>query len=319
MKKYILLNLIGLFVFFLFTCMFISCGKSGKSKSESEESPKPPTTTVGPKATKFTPQMVMDAIEYMAEKLPEEDREDFLDDSPLKDLYRITDRLNRDVATGEIKVSEISGKALGEALYQKMFGSGGMAKIRNKTNRLKCANTLGQIIKSMIAFAGDHGAFPWHLDPGDKKHIFGKGNPEHLGTIFALEDIRASLGSPKMLRSPCDPDRKAIADYKGYSARENKPIPHAAISYGLCPGSDDLMPETILSITRNVSDADLKGATFLGNVMKGLEANQGQYSTSDGSVAQADDARLKEGSLRHAESRGGHSPDPPSTKIWLPK
>ena len=319
MKKYILLNLTGLFVFFLFTCMFISCGKSGKSNPESEESSKPPTPTVGSKATKFTPQMVMDAIEYMAEKLPEEDREDFLDDSPLKDLYRITDKLNRDVAEGEIKVSEISGKALGEALYQKMFGSGGMAKIRNKSNRLKCANNLGQITKAMIAFASDNESYPWHLHPEDKKHIFGKGNPEHLGTIFALKDIRLSLDSPKTLHSPCDPDRKAIADYKGYSARENKPIPHAAISYGLCPGSDDQLPETILSITRNVSGADLKGATFLGNVMKGLEAGQGQYGTSDGSVRQADDARLKEDSLHHAESRGGNAPDPTSTKIWLPK
>ena len=158
MRKYILLNLAGLFVFFIFTCMFISCGKSGKSNPESEESSKPPTPTVGPKATKFTPQMLMEAIEYMAEKLPEEDREDFLDDSPIKDLYRFADKINRDVAEGEFKVSEISGKALDEALYQKMFGSGGMAKIRNKSNRLKCANNLGQITKAMIYFAGDHGA-----------------------------------------------------------------------------------------------------------------------------------------------------------------
>ena len=319
MRKYILLNLTGLFVFFLFTCMFISCGKSGKSNPESEESSKPPTTSVGPKATKFTPQMVVAAIEYMAEKLPEEDREDFLDDSPLKDLYRITDKLNRDVAEGEIKVSEISGKALGEALYQKMFDSGGMAKIRSKKNRLKCAQNLGQITKAMIYFAGDYGAYPWHLLPEEKKQIFGKGNPEHLGTIFALKDIRLSLVSPKTLHSPCDPDRKAIADYKGYSARENKPIPHAAISYGLCPGSDDQLAETILSITRNVSGADLKGGTFLGNVMKGLEASQGNLALSDGSVSMMDNAQLKEASLHHAEARGGIAPGPRSTKIWLPK
>ena len=194
-----------------------------------------------------------------------------------------------------------------------------MTKTRKKVNRFKCAQNLGQITKSMIAFAEDAGAFPWHLDPGDKKHIFGKGNPEHLGTIFALEDIRASLGSPKTLHSPCDPDRKAIADYKGYSARENKPIPHAAISYGLCPGSDDRLPETILSLTRNVSGADLKGATFLGNVMKGLEASQGNFALSDGSVIQTNNAQLKEASLRHAKSRGGIAPEPISTKIWLPK
>ena len=319
MRKYIFLNLTGLFVFFLFTCMFISCGKSGKSNPESEESSKPPTTPVGPKATKFTPQMVMDAIEYMAEKLPEEDREDFFDDSPLKDLYRITDKLNRDVATGEIKVSEISGKALGEALYQKMFGSGGMAKTRNKVNRFKCAQNLGQIAKAMISFAWDYGAYPWHLLPEEKKQIFGKGNPEHLGTIFALEVIQLGLGSPSTLRSPCDPDRKAIAEFKGYSARENKPIPHAAISYGLCPGSDDKLPNTIVSLTRNVSGADLKGAAFVGNVMKGLEASQGNLALSDGSVSMMDNAQLKEASLRHAKSRGGNAPGPTSTKIWLPK
>ncbi|MBC8325137.1 MAG: hypothetical protein H8E27_05880 [Verrucomicrobia subdivision 3 bacterium] len=317
MKKYILLNLTGLFVFFLFTCMFISCGKSGNPPASTKKK----TTPQKSGTTQFTPQMVMEAIEYMAEKLPEEDREDFLDDSPLEDLYEATDEINEAMGEGALKVSEISGKALGEALYQKMFGSdrGGLSKLHAKANRLKCSSTLGQITKSMIAFAGEHAAFPWHLDPADKKHFFGKGNPEHLGTIFALEEIRWSLGSPKMLHSPCDPDRKAIADYKGYSARENKPIPHAAISYGLCPGSDDQLPDTIVSLTRNVSGAELKGATFLGNVMKGLEASQGNWALADGSVIQADNAGLKEASLRHAKSRGGIAPDPPSTKIWLPK
>ena len=122
-----------------------------------------------------------------------------------------------------------------------------------------------------------------------------------------------------MLHSSCDPDRKAIADYKGYSARENKPIPHAAISYGLCPGGDDQCGDTIVSLTRNVSGADLKGATFLGNVMKGLEASQGNLALSDGSVSMMDNAQLKEASLHHAEARGGIAPGPRSTKIWLPK
>ena len=199
----------------------------------------------------------------------------------------------------------------------------GLGSAKSKANRMKCANNLGQITKAFHAFSGDNdGRFPWHLHwygPEEQKFIFGKGNPEHLGTIFALEGIRESLGSPNILRSPCDPDREAIADFKGYSARENKPIPHAAISYGLCPGSDEQIPDTILSITRNVSGADLKGATFLGKVMEGLEANQGHYIGSDGSTCKADDARLKEQSLHYAESGGGISPDPPRTKTWLPK
>ena len=87
MKKYILLNLTGLFVFFIFTCIFISCGKSGNPPASTKNKTTPPKTG----ATQFTPQMVMEAIEYMAEKMPEEDREDFLDDSPLEDLYEATD------------------------------------------------------------------------------------------------------------------------------------------------------------------------------------------------------------------------------------
>ena len=38
-KKYLLLNFTGLFVFFIFACILISCGKSGKSEPESEASP----------------------------------------------------------------------------------------------------------------------------------------------------------------------------------------------------------------------------------------------------------------------------------------
>ena len=100
MKKYIILNLTGLFVFFLFTCMFISCGKSGKSNPESEESSKPPTPTVGSKATKFTPKMLKEAIEYMAKKLPEEDRERFIRRSPLHGLLEATEEINEDVSRG---------------------------------------------------------------------------------------------------------------------------------------------------------------------------------------------------------------------------
>jgi hypothetical protein len=318
MRKYILLNLAGLFVFFLFTCMFISCGKSGKSNPESEESSKPSTTSVGPKATQFTMPMVAEAFKYAANKLPEEQRKDFLQESPIGELYDATEKVNRAVQFGELKVSETTVSALGEAIYGKSMDRYGPS-YRARVNRIKCVNNLKRVNIAMLVFAGDYGAYPWHLLPEEKKQIFGKGNPEHLGTIFAQRDIQGSLGYPSTLRSPCDPDRKAIAEFKGYSARENKPIPHAAISYGLCPGGDDQLGTTIVSITRNVSGADLKGAAFLGNVMKGLEASQGNLALSDGSVSMMDNAQLKEASLHHAEARGGIAPGPRSTKIWLPK
>jgi len=330
MKKYILLNLTGLFVFFLFTCILISCGKSGKAKPESEDSSKPPTPTVGPKVTKFTPQMVMDAIEYMAEKLPEEDREDFLDDSPLKDLYRITDKLNRDVAEGEIKVSEISGKALGEALYQKMFGSkrGGLAGARAKANRIKCVNNLSMIGKAMLGFSQDNGSrTPWNLIPSQQRNHFGTSSQiEYLekftvGSIFGLSAVKAEVQTAKILISPCDKGRfaaneKVQEDWRNYNTKGGQPIPHDGLSYGLCFGGDFQRPATVVAMTRNLSTDDLATAGWVGaedanRGMAGLQVGQGQVVRADGSAMQSINADLgANGRIikAHINARGGTSP-----------
>ena len=294
MKKYILLNLTGLFVFFLFTCMFISCGKSGKSNPESEESSKPPTTSVGPKATKFTPQMVMDAIEYMAEKLPEEDREDFLDDSPIKDLYRFADKINRDVAEGEFKVSEISGKALGEALHQKMFGSdrGGLSGVRAKANRIKCVNNLSSIGKAMLGFSQDNGyRTPWNLIPSQKSNHFGSNYNLTVGSIFGLAAMKSEVQTAKILISPCDKGRfaaneKVQEDWRNYNTKGGKPIPHDGLSYGLCFGAGTQRPATILGTTRNLSADELAKSIWAGaedakRGMAGLQMGQGQMVMMD--------------------------------------
>ena len=117
MRKYILLNLTGLFVFFLFTCMFISCGKSGKSKPESEESSKPPTTSVGPKATKFTPQMVVAAFEKAADRMPPDAKAKMMEGMPLKDpakMAEMTEEINAKLASGEVRVEgNLGGRVSG--------------------------------------------------------------------------------------------------------------------------------------------------------------------------------------------------------------
>jgi hypothetical protein len=75
-----------------------------------------------------------------------------------------------------------------------------------------------------------------------------------------------------------------------------------------------------LVLTRNVSGDDLKGVKFLGNVMSGLKAHQGNMSTSDGSVMQVSDPEnLAEMVAFHTEAKGGNAPGPPSTKLMLPK
>ena len=335
MKKYILLNLTGLFVFFLFTCMFISCGKSGKSNPESEESSKPPTTSVGPKATKFTPQMVMDAIEYMAEKLPEEDREDFLDDSPIKDLYRFADRINRGMAEGEIKVSEISGEALGETLYQDMFGSdrGGLSGGRAKVNRIKCVNNLSSIGKAMLGFEQDNGSrTPWNLIPSQKSNHFGSNYNLTVGSIFGLSAMKSEVQTAKILISPCDKGRfaaneKVQDDWRNINTKGGNPIPHDALSYGLCFGGDFQRPATVVAMTRNLSTDDLATAGWVGaedakRGMAGLQVGQGQVVRADGSASLSTSADLgASGRIirAHINARGGTSPLGDSrTKVMLP-
>jgi hypothetical protein len=159
MKKVILLNCLAVFVFFNVCVLLISCAKKKAEEiRKADASPSKPATEVPVNPTKFTPQMVVEAIEHVAQKLPAAEREDFLQDSPLLELYRTTDDINEAMVEGELKVAEISGKALGEAMYrwrQMVKGPAG-AKARDKANRIKCVNNLTQVYKSMLAFAQDN-------------------------------------------------------------------------------------------------------------------------------------------------------------------
>ena len=122
--------------------------------------------------------MVVEAIEHVAQKLPAAEREDFLQDSPLRKLYRTTDDINEAMVEGELKVAEISGKVLGEAMYQMMKGPAG-AKARDKANRIKCVYNIGNVYKAMLAFAQDNGErLPWQLtSSGVRAHLDAEANP----------------------------------------------------------------------------------------------------------------------------------------------
>ena len=345
MKKYIFLNLTGLFVFFLFTCILISCGKSGKAKPEaSNPPPAKPKPAVGPKATKFTPAMVMAAIEIVAKKLPEEDREDFLDDSPLEGLYEATEDINKDVARGRLKVSEISSEALGEAIYEEIFGKrGGSAGARARANRIKCVNNLKHIGTALLTFSQDNaGRTPWNLLPVQKKNHFGDNYAQAVGSMLGIAAMKAELQTPKILISPCDKGRVAANEVlQGTWARVNtkagNPINPAALSYGLCLGGDFQRPATVIATTRNLSTDDLATALWLGaagpedplgdadqaeRVISGLSWSQGQMVMADGSARQSNDADLgATGKIikGHINAAGGTSPlGPSSTKMMLP-
>ena len=350
MRKYILLNLTGLFVFFLFTCMFISCGKSGKSNPESEESSKPPTTSVGPKATKFTPQMVVAAFEKAANRMPPESKADMMKEIPLKDpakMAETTEELNKALASGEIELKEISVDALADWIVTEA------PKARGTAQRVKCVNNLSYISKAMIGFSQDNGGrLPWQLTPVQvRNHLdasvvansnFGRAagvdnlmfmhqKVFSVGGVFGMAAMKAELQTPKILVSPCDKGRFAAnevlqRDWRNYNTKGNKPVPHAGISYGLCFGADTQRPATILGTTRNLSADELAKSIWAGaedakRGMAGLQMGQGQMVMMDGSAQQSSKDDIGEAGRRvkaHINSRGGQAKGNASTRMALP-
>jgi len=350
MRKYILLNLAGLFVFFLFTCMFISCGKSGESNPESEKSSKPPTTPVGPKATKFTPQMVVAAFEKAADRMPPESKADMMKEMPLKDpakMAEMTEELNESLASGEVELKEISVDALADYIVTEL------PKARGKAQRVKCVNNLSHISKAMIGFSQDNaGRLPWQLTPVQvRNHLdasvvansnFGRAagvdnlmfmHPKvfSVGGVFGMATMKAELQTPKILVSPCDKGRFAAnellqRDWRNYNTKGGKPIPHDGLSYGLCFGADTQRPATILGTTRNLSADELAksiwaGAEDVKRGMAGLQMGQGQMVMMDGSARQSSKDDIGEAGRMikaHINSRGGQARGNASTRMALP-
>ena len=345
MKKYILLNLTGLFVFFLFTCMFISCGKSGKSKPETEESSKPPTTSVGPKATKFTSQMVVAAFKKAADRMPPDSKAEMKEQ--LKDPAILTKGINESLASGEVELKEISVDALADWFVTEM------PKARDKAARIKCVNNLSNISKAMIGFSQDNnGRLPWQLTPVQvRNHLdasvvansnFGRAagvdnlmfmHPKvfSVGGVFGMAAMQAELQTPKIIVSPCDKGRIASnevlqRDWRNYNTKGNKPVPHAGISYGLCFGADTQRPATILGTTRNLSADELAKSIWAGaedakRGMAGLQMGQGQMVMMDGSAQQSSKDDIGEAGRRvkaHINSRGGQAKGNASTRMALP-
>jgi len=344
-KKYILLNLTGLFVFFLFTCMFISCGKS---KPESEESSKPPTTSVGPKATKFTPQMVVAAFEKAADRMPPDSKAEMKE--KLKDpalMVKMTEEINEALASGERELKEISVDALADYIVTEL------PKARGTAQRVKCVNNLSYISKAMIGFSQDNnGRLPWQLTPVQvRNHLdasvvansnFGRAagvdnlmfmhqKVFSVGGVFGMAAMKAELQTAKILVSPCDKGRFAAnellqRDWRNYNTKGGKPIPHDGLSYGLCFGADTQRPATILGTTRNLSADELAKSIWAGaedakRGMAGLQMGQGQMVMMDGSARQSSKDDIGEAGRMikaHINSRGGQARGNASTRMALP-
>ena len=139
-----------------------------------------------------------------------------------------------------------------------------LALAKKKALRVKCVSNVRQITLALKSFADvNKGRFPWLLVERDRKAegLFGDLDTSwayDTRKIFAQPTIKSSLDSPKVLVSPCDPDKHGENDLIDYGKAQN--IPDGAHSYGLAVGSptdkgaDDMRPNTILVTTRNTSE-----------------------------------------------------------------
>ena len=238
------------------------------------------------------------------------------------------------LAIGGLVLSVITTLSAGVILLIASLMLPTLAKAKAKANRLKCASNLKQISSAHIYFSAENDGFPWQLPPPAKQQLFGTslGMDKSVGGIFGLEAMKMELISPNILHSPCDPGRASANEklqmrWPSYNTRDGNPMPAEGISYVLCEGADDLLPNTVLSLTRNLSTDDLTDATWLGadsdsshpNTMEGLNSSQGQLACTDGSVDQSSNIDLGEQGMivrNHINSQGGRSPGNPSTQIF---
>jgi prepilin-type N-terminal cleavage/methylation domain-containing protein len=181
------------------------------------------------------------------------------------------------------------------------------AKAKAKANRVKCVNNLSTINKALSDFAHDTEnelRLPWQLNPIQAAQHFGSkakfaSNGKSIGHIFMLGAVKNALGSAKTLLSPCDPTRAQTSE-DAQKTWGGDTFDCGAISYVLIEGADVQRPTTILATTRNLSGADISGATWLGadtdldsdNSMAGLMEGQGQLTLMDGSAKQSNNADL---------------------------
>ena len=173
-----------------------------------------------------------------------------------------------------------------------------LAKAKKKANRIKCVNNLGSIHKAFLGFAQSNtGRMPWQLtrfgvaahfgiptgtNPGAygmpilakdrfnrKKHLNHlAAHPLAINTEnnFSLRAMKSELGTPKILRSPLDPERQGDhevveANWQSYDGRRNlNGMVGKACSYVLVIGADTQRPASVLTTTRNWDDLDANPA-----------------------------------------------------------
>ena len=197
-----------------------------------------------------------------------------------------------------------------------------------KAHRISCVSNMRQISMAFIGVAGDYSdRLPWQLTGRMEKNQFGKDYSWEPNVIFSTRAMKSALANPRVLVSPCDPDREAANKEVAPRWRRispKNPYPAGATSYLLCEGADMQRPTTMMVTTRNLSGNDLAKARFVGadefvpQAMGRLDKNKGQIAFADGSVIQAKDSDLgADGAAvsQHLNASGGVTRGTSSTHI----
>jgi len=210
-----------------------------------------------------------------------------------------------------------------------------LSRGKAQAHRITCLNNLSTIGKALTIYGHSFdGRLPWQILNDQQRVQLGSSWSDFTmapAAIFSLPPMVQEIGNAKVLLSPCDPTRKPYNEeakkmWGTLNPAKNIILPEKAISYLLIEGGDLARPTTVLAITRNVSDCDLRNARWVGSdeefltdmpmAMAGLTKGKGQLVMADGSAHLSNDADLgKQGQIirPHVKSEGGNSIEEAST------
>ena len=144
-----------------------------------------------------------------------------------------------------------------------------LAAAKRRANRSHCINNLREMGKAFRGFADDNEhRLPWQLNAMLRAHHqVNQNGTMGNNAYFSIRALRQEMAVPKLLVSPCDPERQldnqAIVPQWGAYSPVN-PVPCSAISYLLAEGADMARPMTVLASTHNLSTDNLDTARWMG-------------------------------------------------------
>lgn len=169
-----------------------------------------------------------------------------------------------------------------------------MSKVRERRNRIACANNLKNIGLALGMFSANSlDRLPWTMEVryvGSEEHAT---NPAALWRHLVA--ISNYIRHPKLFICPSDPERRAAISWSEFTNNE-------FVSYALGPSASHFAPQSILAADRNIR---LNGAVFTnaivsfpGNSMvtfdQRIHGEAGNILHGDGSVQLVPSRNLSE-------------------------